>query len=87
MTRTVHAIFDGKVFHPEGVVDLKINKRYRLKIESITAKDEIDDVELDPAYNISSLAVDTGIPDLASNHDHYLYRANSKLSNGLKQPN
>ena len=84
MTRTVRAIFDGKVFHPEGVVDLKINKRYRLKIESIKAKNEIDDVELDPAYNISSLAVDTGIPDLASNHDHYLYGLPKKEDNNEK---
>jgi hypothetical protein len=74
MTKTVHAIFDGKVFHPEGTIDLKINRRYRLKIEPLKTKNQIDDVELDSAYNIASLTVNTEIPDLASNHDHYLYR-------------
>jgi len=29
--------------------------------------------EEDPAYRISSLAVDTGIEDLSIEHDHYLY--------------
>ena len=27
----------------------------------------------DPLFEMTSLAVDTGIPDLASNIDHYLY--------------
>ena len=34
---------------------------------------EVCDGEEDPAYRISSLAVDTGIEDLAIEHDHYLY--------------
>ena len=38
-----------------------------------TTIDEIVDVENDPVFDISSLAVDTGIPDLATEHDHYLY--------------
>lgn len=87
MTKTVHAIFDGNVFLPEEDVDLKINMRYRLRIEPLAKDELIESVETDPAFDLASLAVDTGIPDLASNHDHYLYRANSKLSNELKQPN
>jgi hypothetical protein len=73
MTKTVHAIFDGRVFRPEDAVDLKINKRYRLKIEPLWDEELIESAETDPAFDLASLAVNTGIPDLASNHDHYLY--------------
>ena len=31
------------------------------------------DSELDPIWRMGELAVDTGIPDLAVNLDHYLY--------------
>lgn len=31
------------------------------------------DAELDPVWRMGELAVDTGIPDLAVNIDHYLY--------------
>jgi hypothetical protein len=31
------------------------------------------DTTLPPIYQISQYAVDTGIPDLAVQHDHYLY--------------
>jgi hypothetical protein len=29
-----------------------------------------------PIYQVHRYAVDTGIPDLAENHDHYLYSVN-----------
>lgn len=35
----------------------------------------------DPLFRISELAVDTGIPDLATNIDHYLY-GHPKVSDG-----
>jgi len=34
---------------------------------------EDPDVEKDPAFDISSLAVTTDIQDLSIEHDHYLY--------------
>jgi hypothetical protein len=34
---------------------------------------DIDGNPIDPAYLIGDLAVDTGIPDLGRNIDHYLY--------------
>jgi len=34
MTKTLHAIFDGKALKPEGSVDLEMSKRYVLTIES-----------------------------------------------------
>ncbi|MCA1916462.1 hypothetical protein [Methanospirillum hungatei] len=44
--------------------------------------ESVDDGEInperDPAYNIASIAVDTGIQDLACEHDHYLYGTEKK---------
>ena len=34
---------------------------------------DIEGQPIDPAYLIGDLAVDTGIPDLGRNLDHYLY--------------
>lgn len=31
------------------------------------------DATVPPIYRVSQYAVDTGIPDLAAQHDHYLY--------------
>ena len=73
MTKILHAVFDGKVLHPKGPVDLEINRHYLLTIEPMEKVNEIDNAENDPAFNLSSLAVETGIPDLATEHDHYLY--------------
>jgi Protein of unknown function DUF104. len=69
-TKTLHAVFDGKVLKPEEPIDLEVGKHYVLTIES---KRKITDVEKDPAFDLSSLAVKTSISDLATKHDHYLY--------------
>lgn len=76
MTRTFQAIFDGKVLCPEEPIDLEANSHYLLTIEPMEEVEkvkEVDEVENDLAFNLSSLAVKTGIPDLAAEHDHYLY--------------
>jgi len=42
--------------------------------EGATVKvDLVQGDEPDPADDLSSFAVDTGIPDLAAQHDHYIY--------------
>jgi hypothetical protein len=41
----------------------------------------VRDDELDPIFRIAELAVDTGIPDLATNIDHYLY-GHPKVTDG-----
>ncbi len=73
MTKQVRAIFNGNVFCPEEPVDLKLNHHYLLFIESIDNIEESNNVEDDPAYDLVSLAVNTGIADFAVEHDHYLY--------------
>ena len=41
--------------------------------ESVFPKAPLEAPELDPIWRMAELAVDTGIPDLATNLDHYLY--------------
>ena len=76
MTKKVRAVFDGKVLCPQEPVELEINGHYVLKIEPVKKKEltaNNKDVESDPAFDLAPLAVKTGIADLASEHDHYLY--------------
>jgi predicted DNA-binding antitoxin AbrB/MazE fold protein len=70
MIKTLKVVFDGSVFRPSGPVHLEAGKKYTITVKSLP---EDPDVEQDPAFDISSLAVATGIPDLATEHDHYLY--------------
>lgn len=42
---------------------------------------EIDDDKLDPIFRMDELATDTGISDLATNIDHYLY-GHPKVTDG-----
>jgi hypothetical protein len=79
MTKKIQAIFDGKVLCPEEPVDLEINGRYILNIEPVIDNDGKEELETDAAYDISSLAVKTGISDLATEHDHYLYGTPKKV--------
>ncbi len=66
----VKAVFDGSVFHLKEPLSLEQNKDYLLTIRQI--EENSDSVESNPAFDISSLSVKTGISDLASEHDFYL---------------
>jgi predicted DNA-binding antitoxin AbrB/MazE fold protein len=70
MIKTMKVVFDGSVFRPSETVHLEAGKKYTITVKSLP---EDPDVEQDPAFDISALAVATGIPDLATEHDHYLY--------------
>jgi len=70
MVKTMKVVFDGSVFRPSGPVHLEAGKKYTIVVKSLP---EDPDVENDPAFDISSLAVTTDIQDLSTEHDHYLY--------------
>jgi hypothetical protein len=81
---TISAHFDGKVFVPdEPVVGLApghvvevIPSSGALPNDNGTAGEHPignDSSGDDPLLRLIGLAVDTGIPDLAENADHYLY--------------
>ncbi len=84
MTKKVHAVFDGKVFCPEEPVELEINGHYVLNIEPVNKEKQKDNVEFDSAFDLASLAVKTGMPDLATEHDHYLYGTPKRESDDEK---
>ncbi len=61
----VEAVYERGVFRPRQRVDLREGEIVEITIDPVSAKD--------PAFEILDLAIDTGIPDLAINIDHYLY--------------
>jgi len=69
LSKTFHAVFDGKVLHPEEELDLKPDTRYIITIE----RDER--VEGDSLWDILSELAGTveGPQDWSEEHDHYLY--------------
>ncbi|MBN1167854.1 MAG: hypothetical protein JXA44_12100 [Methanospirillaceae archaeon] len=79
MATTTDVVFDGSVLRPIDEIKLIPGKKYTISIDS--EKDYGKNPELNPAFNIASLAVDTGIPSLAHEHDHYLYGTPKKPKN------
>ena len=72
MEKTIKAVFDGKVFHPEGQVDLKPNKPYILLV---TEKKHVSGAS-DAWGVLGRLTGTVDAPqDWAEEHDHYLYRS------------
>lgn len=66
MPESVEAIYENGVFRPLQPVNLPEGERVQL---TVAADERVND----SAADFSDIAVDTGIPDLATNIDHYLY--------------
>jgi hypothetical protein len=68
-TKTLHAVFDGKVLEPEESLDLEPNVRYLVTIERKEAigKQNLWDVLSEFAGMVE------GPEDWSEEHDHYLY--------------
>ncbi len=75
MSEIIEAVYDGKVFCPEGKVNLPANKHYILIVQNKNTK-------LDPpnAWDmLDELSGTIDAPcDWASEHDHYLYGTSRK---------
>lgn len=71
--KKVRAVFDGKALYPEEPIELETNGHYVINIEPVEKDKPSGNVESDSAYDIASLAIKTGISDLATEHDYYLY--------------
>jgi hypothetical protein len=72
VTKTLRAIFDGKVLRPEEPVDLQPNARYVVTIE----REEPDHSSDPPDYPLTQLrrlAIDMGVTDLSTRHSWYAH--------------
>jgi len=69
MGKTLHVVFDGKVFRPEEPVDLEPDTHYIVTIEKkeTSGKENLWDV-LDKLTGTIA-----GPEDWSKEHDHYLY--------------
>ena len=72
MKRTVDVVYDGEVLRPQEPLDLEPNARYRVTIEGEAARPS-KPTRPRALGRILARARDLGIPDLAEQHDHYLY--------------
>ncbi len=73
MTQTIAAHFDGRVIVPDGPVDLPAGQRLTVRIETAPATEPRFAEFLDFAADLPDAP-----PDLAAQHDHYLYRSPAK---------
>ena len=67
MAKIIEAVFEHGVFRPLEVVDLPEGASVQVTVPE-PAKEPVD-----PIYTLYEIAEDTGIKDLATNIDHYLY--------------
>jgi hypothetical protein len=80
MMRTLTVLFDGEVLRPQESVDLQANTYYQVIIqdeadddahaEAVTTSGEDEE---HPLAKFTKYAIETGISDLAEQHDHRLY--------------
>jgi len=67
MQESVEAIYENGVFRPLTGVSLPEGRHVHLAVWPV------EDYESDPAFNLTEIAEETGVVDLATNIDHYLY--------------
>jgi hypothetical protein len=72
MIRTLTVIFDGEVLRPTEPADFEQGRSYRITIEEQVASDQ-PVREAGVLDDLAEFVIDTGIEDLAEQHDHYLY--------------
>lgn len=65
--QTIEAIFENGAIYPIHELDLEEGKRIKITIE------EVEEKKVDSAASFRDIAAETGITDLATNIDYYLY--------------
>ena len=70
---TYHGEVKGGVIVLAGGVQLPEGTPVEVFAMPQPGLETLDDEKLDPIFRMDELATDTGIPDLATNIDHYLY--------------
>ena len=78
---TYRGKFKNGVVVLEG--DARLPEGTEVRVEPIVNGSKTADEADDPIFRITDFAIDTGIPDLATNLDHYLY-GHPKVDNAGK---
>lgn len=73
MIKTIEAVFDGKVFHPEDPVSLEPNTHVRLTVETV----QPEAGEAKSFLLVARSLQLEGPPDWAANLENYLYGGDS----------
>lgn len=68
---TIEAIYEKGVFRPTEKVEVEEGQKVKITLEIMEVKKVLR--EKDSADDFSDIAIETGIPDLATNIDYYLY--------------
>ena len=71
MQTSIEAVYEQGIFRPLHEVALAEGQHVELAIRPVT--EHHGKVASDAAFNLAEMAEDLGIPDLATNIDHYLY--------------
>lgn len=71
MQTSIEAVYEQGIFRPLTDVALAEGQHVELAIRSVAQHN--GKTEPDAAFNLSEMAEDLGIADLATNIDHYLY--------------
>jgi hypothetical protein len=74
MGQTVRAVFDGEALRPDRPVNLRPNTAYLVTIEGEAPTGQESPGESYPLTEISRLATDMGVTDLAASHARYARR-------------
>ena len=70
--KTFTAHFDGKALVPDEPVDLPAGSKYRVSLEPAEQEEQVDGSLREFLLKFAG-TIEGCPPDLAKNHDHYLY--------------
>jgi len=76
MNNSIEAIYENGVLRPLSKLPIAEGEQVIITVHSLPKEEE----QIDPIYTIYEIAEESGIPDLATNIDHYLYGVPKKCT-------
>ena len=76
MNNSIEAIYENGVLRPLSKLPIAEGEQVIITIHPLPKEEE----QIDPIYTIYEIAEESGIPDLATNIDHYLYGVPKKCT-------
>ena len=76
MNNSIEAIYENGVLRPLSKLPIAEGEQVIITVHPLPKEEE----QIDPIYTIYEIAEESGIPDLATNIDHYLYGVPKKCT-------